>query len=552
MTIEVELPDGNIAEFPDGTSKDVMKNALAKYKVPAAAPAAPAGPEKSKFESFKEGFGDSTIKAALGIKQVFGGLSDEQKAVLREIEKAEADDPNKKTRTLGGVGSSVLQAALPGGPGFKGVQALTKTLGFMGKAAPIATSALVSGAGEALTTPSLGETTEEVAADKAKAGGVAAALGGTLSTLAKGAGKVATGLFTPTQEAKDLIAQGVTPTLQQGAAGFKLPGTDINVNPGKFIGGLTTGAADIEKRQSKEIVDAIGRRIAPGEEVEKYAKDELVAAGRRSIDADYDQLLKGTKFSLLKTHKATLDNVISTAKGARDDAKDLARKQLDGVFPDKSITNMGPGKLNEYREVLQNRIDELAKDDSVVGRQAKDILNDVKNKFDITVRDVRLGADDVAKVADIDSRAYDFSRLRHAADKTTGELTSRDIARAYRDLAPSGETALGGKSAVEKEILGPTSRVLGPMTQEESRAFLQGLRRTAKGVGSLVTGVAAPVTAAPLAGLYGISLAGQTAGGAKALFGETAAQKKLAELLRKTSGAGAGAGSILYNPTGEQ
>src|SRR6185503_9831787 len=100
MTIEVELPDGNIAEFPDGTSKDVMKNALAKYKVPAAAPAAPAGPEKSKFESFKEGFGDSTIKAALGIKQVFGGLSDEQKAVLREIEKAEADDPNKKTRTL--------------------------------------------------------------------------------------------------------------------------------------------------------------------------------------------------------------------------------------------------------------------------------------------------------------------------------------------------------------------------------------------------------------------------------------------------------------------
>ena len=535
-------PDGHVYKVTapdDATQEQVYSMVAGQAKAPAPEPAAPAGPEKSKFESFKEGFGDSTIKAALGIKQVFGGLSDDQKAVLREIEKAEEADPNKLTRTAGGAGSSILQAALPGKIGLKGVQALTKTLGFMGKAAPIATSALVSGTGEALTTPSLGETTEEVATDKAKAGGVAAALGGTISTLAKGAGKVATGLFTPTQEAKDLIAQGVTPTLQQGAESWI----------GKKVGGLTSGVADIEKRQSKEIVDAIGKRLAPGEEVEKYTKAELVAASKNSIDADYDQLLKGTKFSLLKTHKATLDNVISTAKGARDDAKDLARKQLDGVFPDRSITNMGPSKLNEYREVLQNRIDELAKDDSVVGRQARDILTDVKNKFDITVRDVRLGADDVAKVADIDSRAYDFARLRNAADNTTGELTSKDVARAYQRMAPTGQTALGGKSAVEQEILGPSSRVLGDMNQEESRAALQALRRVAKLGGGAVANLFAPQVAAPL---YGISALGQSAAGAKALFGETAAQKKLAELLRKTQGAGAGAGSILYNPTGEQ
>lgn len=33
--IEVELPDGSVAEFPDGTSPDVMKQALAKYRQPA-------------------------------------------------------------------------------------------------------------------------------------------------------------------------------------------------------------------------------------------------------------------------------------------------------------------------------------------------------------------------------------------------------------------------------------------------------------------------------------------------------------------------------------
>lgn len=32
--IEVELPDGTIAEFPDGTSHDVIKQALAKYRQP--------------------------------------------------------------------------------------------------------------------------------------------------------------------------------------------------------------------------------------------------------------------------------------------------------------------------------------------------------------------------------------------------------------------------------------------------------------------------------------------------------------------------------------
>lgn len=50
MPIEVELPDGNTVEFPDGTSRDVMQNALARYKttsaeVPAAQPM-PEGPGK--------------------------------------------------------------------------------------------------------------------------------------------------------------------------------------------------------------------------------------------------------------------------------------------------------------------------------------------------------------------------------------------------------------------------------------------------------------------------------------------------------------------------
>lgn len=36
MPIEVELPDGTIAEFPDGTSNATMEMALAKYRAPSA------------------------------------------------------------------------------------------------------------------------------------------------------------------------------------------------------------------------------------------------------------------------------------------------------------------------------------------------------------------------------------------------------------------------------------------------------------------------------------------------------------------------------------
>jgi hypothetical protein len=37
MPIEVELPDGTIAEFPDGTSNATMEMALAKFRAPAKA-----------------------------------------------------------------------------------------------------------------------------------------------------------------------------------------------------------------------------------------------------------------------------------------------------------------------------------------------------------------------------------------------------------------------------------------------------------------------------------------------------------------------------------
>jgi hypothetical protein len=52
MPIEVELPDGTIAEFPDGTSQDVMKGALQKrFSMTPAAPVDPQQAERTRLEA---------------------------------------------------------------------------------------------------------------------------------------------------------------------------------------------------------------------------------------------------------------------------------------------------------------------------------------------------------------------------------------------------------------------------------------------------------------------------------------------------------------------
>lgn len=67
--IEVELPDGTIAEFPDGTAPDVMKRALQKrFGGPQQAPAAPPPPPQAST-----GY-DMLRSAGTGIRQGLEGL----------------------------------------------------------------------------------------------------------------------------------------------------------------------------------------------------------------------------------------------------------------------------------------------------------------------------------------------------------------------------------------------------------------------------------------------------------------------------------------------
>lgn len=74
MAVEVELPDGTIAEFPDGTPREVMQKALARYATPAVAPQPekPAGP--GVLEDVAKSAGSGLVKGVLGLGSMPGNI----------------------------------------------------------------------------------------------------------------------------------------------------------------------------------------------------------------------------------------------------------------------------------------------------------------------------------------------------------------------------------------------------------------------------------------------------------------------------------------------
>ncbi len=83
MPIEVELPDGNVVEFPDGTDNATMERALSSYSQQAPAdfsnveggasstttPSVDPTDRMSNSEKFFAGMGKSAVDTLRGIKQ---------------------------------------------------------------------------------------------------------------------------------------------------------------------------------------------------------------------------------------------------------------------------------------------------------------------------------------------------------------------------------------------------------------------------------------------------------------------------------------------------
>ncbi|MFL9582360.1 hypothetical protein [Stenotrophomonas sp. AB1(2024)] len=107
MPIEVELPDGNIVEFPDGTSPGTMEMALAKYRQK---------PARADFSGVRASV-DSTAQAVPGLQRLegaesLGGMGAEQLAAENRIRRSQFDPQAAAAAELANRQQSFRQAPL--------------------------------------------------------------------------------------------------------------------------------------------------------------------------------------------------------------------------------------------------------------------------------------------------------------------------------------------------------------------------------------------------------------------------------------------------------
>ena len=538
MKYIVEGPDGKryIVEGPDTPTAQPQ------------ASEAPPSPLGSNFENFAAGMGQAVTKAGRGLKRVIDPLATGLETVFggerlsralgmpTAMESAQQTDANiaeaklrdapleaTKAGKAGNIAGNILLTAVPASAMQRGLQ------GAMG-AGRLATAAAAGGAGAG--TEFL--TSEGGLADKAKAAAVSGAIG---AGMTGGLGAVSQ-LFRPSQDAQKLFAQGVSPTLQEGA--------DSAI--GRFVGGLTAGAQRVENRQRGELANALVQRVAPGAaSVAGGTGDEALAAAQKAVSGEYGRLLGGKTYDV--TPQA-LGNALRAA-GATNAQGQMGQEANRAA---KAAANIiGPANLNtatrqitdeELYKGLLTKFNEAARE--TTNDEVKRRLLDSRKVLLEQIRDKALSPDDLTALKAIDLKNFDVKRLEEAVSGAAGQLRGVSLSKLGQAY---GKGQMVGNTTMQ-DLVGPALRTIGAAdARTESQRQLANALRLG-GAGAAGTAAMAVPGAAPVLGsLYGISALGQTAGGARALMGQTAAQKKLAELLR--SGYGAGVAPALVGMEGQ-
>lgn len=493
--------------------------------------------------SVVSGIGDSAIKAALGIKSLFTDLSPENKAVLEQI-RQEGERESGMGAFGRGAGEVAGNIAMTAVPGAKVGRVLSRVAG-AGRAARTAASigsaAGVSGVSGLALTPSEGEGAEERFTDKGKQAALDAAIGGGMQGVGIVLRKALTKPFTPSPDAVRLMEAGVTPTLSQGSQG----------RLGKSIGSLAAGSRRVLQRQKEEVGESLFRKVTEGTQNLPHATgNELVDSAQARIGGEYDKVFGNTQFpitqALVGQAAAAASQTSRLGGGAR--AAGIANAILRDTIDDTMIPRRGITMTQ--RDIQDTILTELRRKAAL--ENDPEVIRAIERARDVFKNSVysRLTPDQLARVREIDRLNYDLSRMKTATKDAAGEDVGVDINKLKNAYGKADEMA--GVNTTE-ELVGPAQRVLGPTHAAAGRGDLNTAFRILAPLGvSGGIGVATsnPIIAPLVAGLYGISVAGQTRGGARALMGETGVQKDLAEALRRAAPYLRGVGSAV--PSGEE
>lgn len=470
------------------------------------------------------GVSEAAIKGALGLKQFFGGLSDQDRAVLEQIRLEREEDPNKGLRTLGSVGGTIAATAVPGNALARGVQGL-RVLQSAGRVLPYLSTGAAAGGTEFATAVGEGDSFGEQLGSKVTQAAKAAATAPVLQKALQVMAKPVTGLFRPSREAEQLFAQGINPTLQQGA----------ETSVGRFIGGLTSGVTDVKSRLRDEVGNAMLRRITQGkQELPGGTGHEFLDAARTHMDDAYSQLWRGKTVNLSPTTRKALQSKASQvpvdATGARQAQE--AAGVVANRFPefDKNLRMSYNTFTERYRQPFTADIFEGAS-----SREVQQRLMAVRDLLDKLATQKNLSPAERQVLADLNKRNFDLKRLEEAirgVEAGKEGLSINQLAAAYSRMANQAKSV---GNTTREDLVEPASRLISKTpTQDTARAGRTAIMRMAApalGTGFFAgSGAGAAVGAVPI----GISLLGQTAAGSRFLLGQGTKQKELAKLLRES------------------
>lgn len=360
MSIEVELPDGNVVEFPDDTPRHVMEAALKQY---AARPIRKRSPQDirdlagardpTEGMSFAAqvgaGFGKSFVDTAQGARQLYAEVADRVAPRQQTIADLVAGRDNSRAAAMQREVDATRRqdASLSGSPGgFTGNVAGQTTQAFVpipggqlawaGRAAPYVRAAISGGVLSGIQPVATGESRAQNTAIGAAAG---VAGQGILSGLGSAARAARARMPLPVRESIKAARQEGIPlhTSQVTDSRFlKTMGSVANQLP-------LSGAAAAARKQQSAFNRAVSRTF--GHESPSLSDDVMEAAGNK-LNQGYDRLFAGKKIALDRqgaTEMLRLRNSLDSE--LESEPREVVRKQMARLFDNLDNNGEMPGKV---------------------------------------------------------------------------------------------------------------------------------------------------------------------------------------------------------------
>jgi len=391
------------------------KPETAGFNMASAVEETPEKPDSSRFQDFKRGLAESTLRTALGGYELFGGeLSDNTKKAMEMMRRDV--DASGGWGTAGNITGEIAQLALPAAGIAKGAKLLNRGAKSI-LAADIGLSATHGG----LKLPEAGKTRFEGAVKE----GAAALAGGVVGSTLR---KAITGIDV-TDAAKSLMDMGVylTPDKASTSVLPRAMGYAMQITP--F---MAKGTREAGERSAESWNKVLLNRVAPLGEIAETGVKGVKALKNQFNDAYSAAWAKATKPS----GEAMVDMVNEGVKAGNNlggNSGAVLRSLLDDLG--NLSRNYSSDGLKELDNAFRRRIEAAAirGDDALT-----DTLNSMRGKLRASA-----GPDTLDALAAVDSKYGDFITIRNSASSLSAMKQGGIIDPA---TLMSGVKSAGGKT----------------------------------------------------------------------------------------------------------